>query len=150
MLLKRIVCEVPPDRRAAFSAAQEHWRAIAILDGFCGQLGGWSASQPNLACVFGFWRDQVALDSFMRHEHDPIVRRSNQSKTYTSIGVSDFDIGRITPPVADATQLRIFGRSIEFLRWDDLLLTITIHSDSLDLDTISIEPAWTVEPSRRL
>ncbi|MBC8105023.1 MAG: DUF4937 domain-containing protein [Anaerolineae bacterium] len=49
MLLKWIVCEVPSDRRAAFDLAQREWRAIATLDGFCGQLGGWSASHADRA-----------------------------------------------------------------------------------------------------
>lgn len=147
MLLKWIVCEVPGDRRVAFGLAQEQWRAIAVVDGFAGQLGGWSTSDVDRACIMAFWRDQAALDSFMQREHDPIVRRSEQAETYTSIGVVVLPIAEVTRDViAGTTRLRVADRFIDLLRNDELLLRITIPSASLDADTVLIEPAWTIEP----
>jgi hypothetical protein len=147
VLLKWIVCEVPNDRRVAFSRAQEQWRAIATLDGFRGQLGGWSMREVDEVCILGFWRDQSALDRFMQHEHDPIVQHSKQAETYASIRVSIFDTDEVVaPPLANAVEICLAGRMVEFFDQEKLLMRVAIRTGSLGADTIMIEPAWTIEP----
>jgi hypothetical protein len=146
MLLKWIVCEVPGGRRLAFSQAQEQWRSIATLDGFWGQLGGWSVHDPAHACIAGFWRDQIALERFMQQEHDSIVQRSKQSQTYASIQVSIFDVDAVAAPLATITKVRASRQMVEFLNDDRLVLRVALHAASLDADTVLIEPAWTIEP----
>lgn len=146
MLMKWIVCNVAADRHAAFSLAQERWRALATLDGFSGQVGGWSTRDPDCACIAGFWRDQIALDRFMEDQHDRIVQHSKQTETYTAIRVSIFDIEDVTPALGAMTGLCTAGRMIEFVRHEEMMLRVALRSGSLDADTVRIEPAWTVEP----
>ena len=148
MLLKVIVCNVPPNRRAAFDHAQEQWRAIATVDGFCGQLGGWSALDDRHAIVLAFWRDRCALDRFMQSDHDCIVQRSRQSETYTAIDVTHFEVELVTLPLAETSDLRIDERAVEFLHAGVQLLTIPIRRQIADIDRITIVPTWTVEPMR--
>jgi len=129
-----------------FSRAQEHWREIATCDGFRGQLGGWSARQADRAWIVGFWRDQIALDRFMQDEHDAIMNRSKQSGMYTSIRVTFVETDEIAPPLANVTELRTTEQTIEFVRHGELIMLVALRSNSLDADTVLIEPAWTVEP----
>jgi hypothetical protein len=100
MLLKYITCEVPPDRRAGFCEAQEHWRSLASVDGFCGQIGGWGETHPNRACIFAFWNDLFAYAVFKNKLHDPIFERSRQAGTYSSsdIGLVDLNRGKELVP----------------------------------------------------
>ncbi len=90
MLVKWIICEVPAERRDAFARAQSRWGALAALDGFLSQVGGWMrstsppgapdgdatpgrlatseragtrgrAGMPGGAAIPGLWRDRAAI-----------------------------------------------------------------------------------------
>ncbi len=92
MLLKWICCDVMTQKRAAFSAAQEHWRRIAGLDGLIGQVGGWSIRRPNAAYILGIWTSDEPYEYFMRHEHNRVLLKSGQEGTYDASRVSLVDV----------------------------------------------------------
>ncbi|MFT5680690.1 MAG: hypothetical protein ACI8RZ_001596 [Myxococcota bacterium] len=127
MLVKWIVCEVEPDRRAAFSEAQRAWSSLTGASGFLGQLGGWD--EAGRACVVGLWQDVAHYQHFMATLHDAIADRSGQEGTYTACVVGLFerrlDIG--APPRAVGEVL------------DADLARITGH-------LVTLEPTWTVAP----
>jgi len=89
MLIKWIVCDVPAAKRAAFSAAQEAWSALAGAPGFVGQFGGWD--QEGRACIAGLWESRAAYAHFMAEIHDTITDRNAQADTYTAARVALFD-----------------------------------------------------------
>ena len=129
MLIKWIVCEVPTDRRDAFSKAQRHWQRLETVAGFLGQTGGWDAKEPSRACVLGLWANAEAYARFMDHVHDPIFEESGQRETYVASRVARvealFDItgihSRMQAAVPDAKLLRVAdcflkpGRSEHFI-----------------------------------
>ncbi|MCJ7992130.1 YdbC family protein [Priestia sp. OVS21] len=39
MLTKIVKCSIPTDKKASFSYTQQHWAALAHVNGFIGQLG---------------------------------------------------------------------------------------------------------------
>jgi heme-degrading monooxygenase HmoA len=88
MLIKWIVCQVPDEKREAFSKAQEAWKALTGADGFYGQWGGWNLHRPSEACIIAFWRNQNAYDQFMSSLHDTIFQANQQQHTYRSITVT--------------------------------------------------------------
>ncbi|MBA4494391.1 YdbC family protein [Paenactinomyces guangxiensis] len=88
MLIKWIVCQVPGEKREAFSQAQEAWKILKDADGFYGQWGGWNIYRPSEACIISLWQDQNTYDRFMSFDHDTIFRANQQQHTYQSISVT--------------------------------------------------------------
>jgi len=89
MLIKWIVCDVPADKRAAFSEAQAAWSALSGAPGFLGQLGGWDGE--GRACIAGLWAYRAAYRHFMEHLHDDIFDGNAQAGTYTASRVTLFE-----------------------------------------------------------
>lgn len=92
MLVKWIRCTVGVDDRDAFDAAQQGWRPLADLSGFCVQVGGWNAEDRSEASVFAVWANHAAYHSFMQNHHDRIEADAKQRGTYQSISVQFFDV----------------------------------------------------------
>lgn len=89
MIVKWITCSVEPDMRPAFSQAQEGWRNLRGVDGFCGQVGGWKKEQQGWqAHLAGLWRDQESYRAFMERTHDAIIAVNRQAGTYAKISVT--------------------------------------------------------------
>ena len=65
---------------------------------------------------------------------------------YTSIRVTFVETDEIAPRLANVTELRTTEQTIEFVRHGELIMLVALRSNSLDADTVLIEPAWTVEP----
>ncbi|MDQ0243654.1 heme-degrading monooxygenase HmoA [Bacillus fengqiuensis] len=87
MLAKMMTCHVHEDQKDVFSYKQQHWAALAHVDGFIGQLGGWNLEQQEEAFVFGLWEDEEAYQDFMKHTHDSIFYKSGQKSTYHHLHV---------------------------------------------------------------
>jgi len=115
MLLKWIICVVPEEERPNFSRAQKHWSALADLDGFCGQIGGWGINDPMEACILGLWEHEDSYQKFMSEAHDSIAEASGQTEMYDSIAITMFEFmfdipGRIklmTDAIGEGSLLRI-------------------------------------------
>jgi heme-degrading monooxygenase HmoA len=90
MIIKKISCRVKQSKKEAFFDDQKQWQSLSEVNGFLGQLGGWSAAHPLTACIFSFWDSQKDYDYFMEKIHDGIVDRSGQSDSYESIEVNLF------------------------------------------------------------
>lgn len=117
MMLKLIRCRVPPKQRDRFARGQRRWSALARLEGFLGQTGGWDQrpGKPNDAVILGFWRTTPSYDQFMREHHDPLYDASGQRGTYEWSHVSKWE-RRLAMPgaskdisqaVADAGFIRL-------------------------------------------
>ncbi|RBP03887.1 YdbC family protein [Rossellomorea aquimaris] len=91
MIIKAITCKVSEECKEDFFEEQKIWKALSPLNGFLGQVGGWSKKEPLTACIFAFWENQEAYKHFMDDAHDEIFFRSNQSSTYKSIDVSLYE-----------------------------------------------------------
>lgn len=91
MLLKWIICVVPEEERDAFSLAQQHWSALADLEGFRGQIGGWGINDPMEACILGLWDNEDSYQRFMSEAHDSIADSSGQVDMYDSIAITLFE-----------------------------------------------------------
>lgn len=104
MLIKWIVCQVPEEKRADFSRAQESWKDLAGADGFYWQRGGWNRHRPSEACILSCWRDQHAYDQFMASLHDTIFQANHQQQTYESIAVTLADIIMEIPDKGSITR----------------------------------------------
>lgn len=87
MLAKMMTCYVHEDQKEVFSYKQQHWAALAQVDGFIGQLGGWNTEQQAEAFVLGLWEDEEAYQDFMKHTHDSIFYKSGQKSTYHHLNV---------------------------------------------------------------
>lgn len=125
MLLKRIDCRVDASQRAAFDRAQRAWAALADVDGFVGQVGGWTGDGAR---ILGLWRDRASYDAFMAGVHDEITDASRQEQTYIRSAVTLQDL--------DATH---------DARWLAALASARAGAPTLiDADSVPIEPAWTV------
>ena len=154
LLLKWIVCDVPQEQRHAFASAQQHWRAVAALQGFRGQFGGWSSQFGGRACIASLWHDQSALDVFMANAHDAIVARSKQYETYQSIRTLvvpcvQLATGRrqtIAEAMVNLTELRVTKGWIDMLYGSTLLMRLYFPTQALDDDLVGIEPDWNVSP----
>ncbi|MGE6755612.1 YdbC family protein [Rossellomorea sp. NPDC071047] len=96
-MIKVITCKVNEESKEDFFEEQKIWKALSPLNGFLGQVGGWSKKEPLTACVFAFWENQEAYHYFMDKAHDEILLHSNQFSTYKSIDVSLYE-ERITIP----------------------------------------------------
>jgi len=115
MRLKWIQCEVSQNHRDAFAVAQQAWRRLKTVDGFCGQIGGWDLKNPSLACVLGLWSNEYAYRRFMNDVHDGIFNTSGQQETYSKIDVLLAEVlidipgtrSHITAALADGQLLRV-------------------------------------------
>jgi hypothetical protein len=88
MLIKWIICQVPENRREAFSRAQCAWKAIRDVDGLYGQWGGWNVHRPAEAGILALWRDRSSHDAFMSQVHDSIFHATKQEQTYERLSVT--------------------------------------------------------------
>ena len=116
MFVKLIVCQVPEETRDRFTAGQRQWAALAGVDGFLGQVGGWQPSKAtpaddaaeHTAVIVGLWRDEDAYDHFMSDVHDSIFNANDQRGSYGAIDVTrwrrllDIPGERATMPAAIA------------------------------------------------
>ncbi|MDI3092484.1 YdbC family protein [Priestia megaterium] len=91
MLTKIVKCSIPTDKKASFSYTQQHWAALAHVNGFIGQLGGWNVEDKTDACILALWEDGTTYQEFMKHTHDSIFYKSKQDQTYTNLDVSTSD-----------------------------------------------------------
>ncbi|OIK04289.1 YdbC family protein [Bacillus sp. MUM 13] len=91
MIIKRISCQVKKDQIDLFSKLQAQWQPVNTINGFLGQVGGWSIKNEFTACVFSFWENKDVYAYFMNNVHDGIFLNTNQSSTYTSIDVELFE-----------------------------------------------------------
>ncbi|MDP1422148.1 YdbC family protein [Peribacillus simplex] len=91
MIIKRISCQVKKDQIDLFSKLQAQWQPVNSINGFLGQVGGWSIKNELTACVFSFWENKDVYAYFMNNVHDGIFLNTNQSSTYTSIDVELFE-----------------------------------------------------------
>jgi len=91
MIIKVITCKVSEESKEDFFEEQKIWKALSPLNGFLGQVGGWSNKEPLTACIFAFWENQEAYQYFMEKAHDEILLHSNQSSTYKSIDVTLYE-----------------------------------------------------------
>ncbi|WP_430487930.1 YdbC family protein [Priestia flexa] len=88
MLTKIIKGSIPVNKKGSFSYAQQHWAALAHVDGFIGQLGGWNVEDETDTCIIALWKDEDSYQEFMKYTHDSIFYSSNQDQTYTALDVS--------------------------------------------------------------
>jgi len=150
LLFKYIRCEVEEEKRAAFSKVQEEWNRLSEVDGFLGQLGGWSESGE--AVILGFWESRQAYQHFMEHVHDTIFLENNQGKTYRSIAVTMYE-GEVYKQgwleyIESAGRLYVSEKANEefaeiFLNENRESLSITL-SEMEDASVIDLEPKWNV------
>lgn len=92
MLIKWIICRVPEAKRGAFDRAQQAWRRLSEVAGFRGQIGGWNADDPAVACILGLWAHYGAERNFMNDLHDVIVEATGQDEMYDESRVSRFEV----------------------------------------------------------
>ncbi len=129
MLLKWIICVVPEEERPNFSRAQEHWSALAGLEGFCGQIGGWGINNPMEACILGLWEHETSYQKFMSEAHDSIAEESGQAEMYDSIAITMFEFmfdipGRLesmTDAIGEGSLLRIANCKVNTERKDHFI-----------------------------
>lgn len=88
MLIKWIVCNVPEEKREAFSQAQQQWSVLRNVPGFVAQFGGWNAADPVEACIVGLWEDRDSYTVFMEKFHDGIYASAGQKETFDRIDVT--------------------------------------------------------------
>ncbi|TYR79314.1 DUF4937 domain-containing protein [Priestia megaterium] len=88
MLTKIIKGSIPANKKSSFSYTQQHWAALAHVDGFIGQLGGWNVEDETDACIIGLWDSEDSYQEFMKQTHDSIFYSSKQDQTYTTLDVS--------------------------------------------------------------
>ncbi|KFZ36651.1 hypothetical protein HR45_15255 [Shewanella mangrovi] len=89
-VLKLIRCIVPREHRQAFSAAQNIWQALAPIEGFAGQAGGWEAVSAH-AVIFGYWLSVEALQQFMDTEHDSFLKKNTDIQSFSECQVSLYE-----------------------------------------------------------
>ncbi|MFC0523391.1 YdbC family protein [Pontibacillus salicampi] len=87
MLIKWIVCTVPERNKEDFAQAQSQWKKLRYIDGFIGQIGGWSSQDKSQAGILTFWKDRDSYQFFMEHVHDKIFNQSGQGDTYDNITI---------------------------------------------------------------
>jgi quinol monooxygenase YgiN len=91
MWAKWISCQVPPDARGRFGAAQAAWSVIGDQPGLVGQLGGWDPATGH-ARVLGLWADADAYTCFLRERHDAVFADSRQRDSYTAIEIATGEV----------------------------------------------------------
>ncbi len=115
MIVKLMRCKVADESKETFSSSQCAWSALARVDGFIGQIGGWDTRDERLAVIVAWWQDQPSYDKFMREIHDPIYEKSGQAGTYQSCEVdrweAQFDIagevGQVHDAIPDGELIRL-------------------------------------------
>ncbi|MEW9033307.1 MAG: YdbC family protein [Planifilum fimeticola] len=112
MLIKWIVCQVPENRREAFSRAQCAWKAIRDVDGLYGQWGGWNVHRPAEAGILALWRDCSSHDAFMSQVHDSIFHATKQEHTYKRLSVTLLEGVSSLPEEREALRRALTSRWI--------------------------------------
>lgn len=136
MILKWIRLAVPDGSRDAFSKAQEQWSALRDVQGFLGQIGGWSERTNDEACILAWWRNEETYRAFMQNEHDAIAGQSRQETMYDSIDILLlWERMRMPGRYADPTAA---VADAEFLRVADCLLKL----DRIDAFTLAQKEIW--------
>ncbi|WP_026571936.1 MULTISPECIES: DUF4937 domain-containing protein [Sediminibacillus] len=90
MIIKKISCHVPPERKKSFDEQQTMWHTMKRCDGFLCQLGGWEETDSSKASIYSFWETFHAYQYFMDHCHDQIVG-TTQEKPYNSITIELYE-----------------------------------------------------------
>lgn len=90
MIIKQIACDLLEAKKELFSTGQGEWKALEGVNGFIGQIGGWSETEKNRAYVFSFWQDEPSYLDFMKNEHDQIADYTKQKDCISSIRVAIF------------------------------------------------------------
>ncbi|MBM7621933.1 hypothetical protein JOC95_003841 [Bacillus tianshenii] len=155
MLIKYIKCQVKEERRVDFSRAQEQWSPLADMEGFLGQLGGWS--EKGEAVILGFWESSQSYQHFMEHIHDTIFLENNQGKTYRSISVTLYEgeHGKCGWLDRAASTDRLFlsesgqGDVATFFNAKGEFLQVSF-SEKKDASFIELEPTWKVMKKERM
>lgn len=80
------------ENKRSFSKAQERWGELRQCSGFMGQIGGWNRNDPYEAGILSVWKDLYSYQSFMQHQHDEIIGKSDQGSAYTNISVDIYEI----------------------------------------------------------
>jgi hypothetical protein len=93
MLAKHVVCTVPIENRAAFSAGQLGWYRLDSVPGFIAQFGGFTEDKAH---ILGLWATQEAYQRFMLEHHDRIAKQAGQSGTYSRIAVALYEVASPT------------------------------------------------------
>ncbi|MFP7287004.1 YdbC family protein [Shouchella clausii] len=91
MFIKRITCKVKKEKKDVFSDGQAKWGYLNTLEGFVGQIGGWSDKQENTAYIFSLWQDKKSYFHFMKNEHDKIAFLTGQEGSISSISIDLFE-----------------------------------------------------------
>ncbi|MFE5043637.1 YdbC family protein [Peribacillus simplex] len=89
--MKWIKCQVNEENKRSFSKAQERWGELRHCSGFMGQIGGWNRNDTYEAGILSVWKDLYSYQSFMQHQHDEIIGKSDQGSTYTNISVDIYE-----------------------------------------------------------
>ncbi len=112
--MKFITCVVPRENRSRFSIGQEAWAALADVDGFVAQTGGWSCGDDNLAVIVAFWESADAYESFVQEVHDVIFESNGQEGSFgeTSVALFEdvFDVPGSSSSIREAALLGDFVR----------------------------------------
>ncbi len=117
MIVKLIRCKVSEESKENFSQAQAEWSALADVEGFLGQSGGWDAKDSNLAVIVAWWRDQPTYEQFMRVNHGPIFEKSQQADTYQSCEVDGWEAQFDIPGEVENVQGAIPDGGLIRLAW---------------------------------
>ncbi|MCP3029478.1 DUF4937 domain-containing protein [Halobacillus sp. A5] len=92
MLIKRICCSLKEGKKQTFSQQQKQWNTLCKMDGFLGQIGGFSINEPKTAWIYSFWNKEEDYRKFMAEIHDTIADHSGQANSYTTIEVALFQL----------------------------------------------------------
>lgn len=84
MLLKWAVCSVAEEQLSLFSIAQKKWEALKGVQGFLGQIGGWTRDTPPYACMLSLWQDEASYWDFMQHQDEIIFPHNKQNELFSS------------------------------------------------------------------
>ncbi|MED4072342.1 YdbC family protein [Priestia endophytica] len=109
MLIKVINSFVKQDKRYAFSYSQKHWSALAHIEGFLGQFGGWNIVEPTDACIIGIWKDTDSYRSFMNDFHDDIFYKNGQKASYDKLETTLSSNGQFVKGIYHHTRSSIVG-----------------------------------------
>ncbi|PAE88791.1 YdbC family protein [Shouchella clausii] len=91
MFIKHITCKVKKEKKDVFSNGQAKWGYLKGLEGFVGQIGGWSDKQENTAYIFSLWQDKKDYLHFMKNEHDKVAFLTGQEGSISSIHIELFE-----------------------------------------------------------
>jgi hypothetical protein len=133
-IMKLIRCTLTPNKRTAFSKAQQAWQDMRDCDGFIAQLGGWeitadnpkadniqSASPHLAATIVGLWQSEAHLRQFMALKHDDIFQQSQQQASYLSCKVKRFtlvDLDTCDSDAGDSINNRKDSQILHIIQFD--------------------------------